>query len=162
MRYGPARTAALAFATLALARPAAAETFLPCRFPQGGQLRVVVEERGFAIELPGQTAWLDSEGIGARRDPLVAGFGAPLPGEGRRGVPPHDRRGPAALLPPARRGPGGGLPCRRAGPGRARRPAADAARPLRPARRRRQPRRHLRGPAAEILTRHSIQADPAG
>ncbi len=95
MRHRPARTVALASTALALAlalaRPAAAETFLTCRFPNGGQLRVVVEERGFAIELPGQTAWMESEGMGARRDPLIAGFGTPLPGEGWRGVPAHDR-----------------------------------------------------------------------
>ena len=91
MRHGTARTAALALAALALAWPAAAETFLTCRFRNGGQLRVLVEERGFAIELPGQTAWMESEEMGARRDPLVAGFGAPLPDEGWRGVPAHDR-----------------------------------------------------------------------
>jgi hypothetical protein len=91
MRHGPARTAALALAALALPGPAPAETFLACRFPNGGQLRVVVEEHGLAVELPGQTAWMESEEMGARRDPLVAGFGAPLPGDGWRGVPAHDR-----------------------------------------------------------------------
>jgi hypothetical protein len=91
MRHGPARTAALALTALLLAGPAPAETFLTCRFPNGGQLRVVIEEQGLAVELPGQTAWMGSEEMGGRRDPLVAGFGAPLPGDGWRGVPAHDR-----------------------------------------------------------------------
>ena len=88
MRHGLASTVALA--AMALAQAAMAETFLTCRFPNGGQLRVVVEERGLAVERPGQTAWLESEELGARRDPLAAGFGFPLPGEGWRGVPAHD------------------------------------------------------------------------
>src|SRR5687767_8186945 len=91
MRHGLASTVALALAALAFTQAATAETFLTCRFPNGGQLRVVVEERSLAVERPGQTAWLESEEMGARRDPLAAGFGSPLPGEGWRGVPAHDR-----------------------------------------------------------------------
>ncbi len=91
MRHASVRTGALALLALGLAVPAAAETFLACRFAGGGQLRVMVEERGLAVELPGQNAWMSSEEMSARRDPLVGGFAGPLPGEAWRGVPAHDR-----------------------------------------------------------------------
>ncbi len=55
MRHRPARTVALASTALALALawPAAAETFLTCRFPNGGQLLLPVEVRVFATFRPG-------------------------------------------------------------------------------------------------------------
>ncbi|MBL6456036.1 hypothetical protein JMJ55_11930 [Belnapia sp. T6] len=75
---------------MAASLPAGAETFLLCRFPGGAApLRILVEERGLAIELPGSGTWQESEEMAARRDPLAAGFAGPVPGW-RQG-PAHDR-----------------------------------------------------------------------
>lgn len=80
---------------LALAGPGAAQglapSFLACRFPAGGQLRVAIEPQAVAVAVPGRPLWLEAEEIISRRDPVVAGFAATLPGEGWGRAPAHDR-----------------------------------------------------------------------
>jgi hypothetical protein len=92
IRRIPAVGLALAALALvpALPGPVAAQTFLACRF-DNARLRLALEDRGLALEIPGQTLWQEADEVVSRRDPLVAVFAGTLPGEGWRRLPPYDR-----------------------------------------------------------------------
>ena len=76
---------------LAVATPAAAQTFLACRFENGPRLRLALEGQGLALQLPGQQLWQDATEVASLRDPILAGFTLPLPPEAGGRLPPHDR-----------------------------------------------------------------------
>ncbi len=75
---------------LPLALPAAAQSFLACRFPAGPSLRLVLEAQGLALQIPGTRQWQPAEDVSALRDPVVAGFALPVPPEAGGRLAPHE------------------------------------------------------------------------
>jgi hypothetical protein len=74
---------------LAAASPAGAQTFLACRFQGGTSLRLALDGRGLALQLPGARLWQEAE-LTSLRDPVMAGFPFPLPPEAGGRLVPHD------------------------------------------------------------------------
>jgi hypothetical protein len=76
---------------LLLAAPAGAQTFLACRFEAGTRLRLALEPRGLALQLPGRQLWQDADELTSLRDPVIGGFTLPIPPEAGGRLPAHDR-----------------------------------------------------------------------
>jgi hypothetical protein len=75
---------------LALPLPAAAQSFLACRFVAGPSLRLALDSQGLALQHPATRQWHPAEDVTQLRDPVVAGFALPVPPEAGGRLAPHE------------------------------------------------------------------------